>query len=237
MVPDDEQSLVGRFEKMNPFVNLTPGQAGRVAGASFIISFVIVVYVGNFVLPNFLNPGDTDQLAKDIEDDARLMDIAVVGYLMILSLDAAVAFGLMIALRPADRTLADLTGVLRLVYVAIMVISVLALASESIDTSSYGTVKLIGYLFFTGHILVTGYIVLISGYIPRIFGIFFMLAFFSYILAFYLSAFVPEAILMIFMLFMIIAELSLSAWLVWKGTKLDRLIEERTGSPISTGSL
>jgi hypothetical protein len=234
MASEVEPSPVWGLERMNPLKNLTPGQAGRVAGASFIISFVLVVYVGDFVLPNFLIPGDTDQLAKDIEDDARLFDIAVIGYLMVLALDAAVAFGLMVALGPADRTLANLTGVLRLVYVAIMVVSVLALAFETINTSSYGTVKLIGYLFFTGHILVTGYIVFFSGYIPRIFGVFLFLAFVSYILAFYLSPFVPEAILMIFMLFMIIAELSLSAWLVWKGTELDDLIEEHKGSPTAS---
>ncbi len=47
-----------------------------------------------------------------------------------------------------------------------------------------------------------------------------ILAFFSYVLAFYLSSLVPEALLVIFMLFMIIGELSLSVWLLLKGAKL-----------------
>jgi hypothetical protein len=59
-----------------------------------------------------------------------------------------------------------------------------------------------------------------SGYIPRIFGVLLIIAFFSYILAFYVNFLVPEALLMIFMLFMIIGELSLSLWLLLKGAKL-----------------
>ena len=66
MATDGGPSSAWGIERVNPFKNLTPGQAGRVAGASFIISFFLVVYVGNFVLQNFLTPGDTDQLAKDI---------------------------------------------------------------------------------------------------------------------------------------------------------------------------
>ena len=108
-----------------------------------------------------------------------------------------------------------------------MVISVLALAFQFIDVSSYGTIKLIGYLFFTCHIFVTGYTVYISGYIPRIFGVLLILAFFSYILAFYLSFLVPEALLLIFMLFMIIGELSLSLWLLFKGGKIPELISKK----------
>ena len=213
------------IDKINPFTDMSVGQAGRIVGTAFIISFIIVVFVGNFILPNFINPGDTEELENDIKDNERFFNIAVVGYLIILSLDATIALGIIIVLKPANRTLAYLSGNLRLFYVACMVIGVLALAFQLIDAHSYGTIKLIGYLFFTGHILVTGYTVFISGYIPRIFGVLLMLAFISYIMAFYLSSLIPEAILLIFMLFMIIAELSLSSWLVWKGTKLDEIVK------------
>jgi hypothetical protein len=191
-------------------------KAARIVGLAFIISFILAVFVGNFVIQNFINPGDTEELANDIEDDKHLLNTAVVGYLIILSLDTAIALGFFILLKPTNRILAALSGNLRLLYVIVMVISVLALAFQFIDVYSYGTTKLIAYLFFTCHILVTGYTVFISGYIPRIFGILLILAFFSYVLAFYLSNFVPEALLYIFMLFMIIGELSLSVWLLLK---------------------
>lgn len=213
------------MKKLIPDISLS--QAARIVGISFIISFILVVYVGNFILPNFVNPGDTETLANDIEENEQKLNIAVVGYLIILALDAVIALGFYILLKPKNKILATLSGNLRLLYVIIMVISVLAFAFQFISVSSYGSIKLIGYLFFTGHILVTGYTVFISGYIPRIFGVLLILAFFSYVLAFYVSFLVPEALLMIFMLFMIIGELSLSIWLVLKGGKIPELISKK----------
>jgi MFS family permease len=206
--------------------DISPRKAAKVVGIAFIISFILAVYVGNFILPNFINPGDKEELANDIEDNERLLNMAIVVYLIILALDAAIALGLIIVLKPANRTLASLSGILRLLYVASMVISVLALAFQFIDVDSYGTTKLIGYLFFTVHILVTGYTVFISGYIPRIFGVLLILAFFSYVLAFYVSFLVPEALLYIFMVFMIIGELSLSLWFVLKNAKIPEVINQ-----------
>jgi hypothetical protein len=204
----------------NLIANISLRQAARIVSIAFIVSFILAVFVGNFILPNFINPGDTETLANDIKDNEQLFSLAIVVYLIILALDAAIALGFFILLKPTNRILASLSGNLRLLYVIIMVISVLALAFQFIDVSNYGTLKLIGYLFFTCHILVTGFTVFISGYIPRIFGVLLIIAFFSYILAFYVSFLVPEALLMIFMLFMIIGELSLSIWLLLKGAKL-----------------
>jgi hypothetical protein len=200
----------------NIIAEISQRQAARVVSIAFIVSFFLAVFVGNFILPNFINPGDTEALANDIKDNERQLSIAIVLYLIILALDAAIALGLFILLKPAGRILASLVGYFRLFYVAIMIISVIALALQFIDAYNYGTIKLIGYLFFTLHILVTGYTVFISGYIPRILGVLLIIAFFSYVLAFFVSFLVPEELLLIFMLFMIIGELSLSLWLLLK---------------------
>jgi hypothetical protein len=212
----------------NFITDISLSQAARIIGIAFIISFILAVIVGNFILPNFINPGDKEILANDINDNEQLFNIAVVGYLIILAFDAAIALGFYILLKPTNKILAALSGNLRLLYVIIMVISVLALAFQFIDVSSYGTIKLIGYLFFTCHIFITGFTVFMSGYIPRIFGVFLIIAFFSYVLAFYVSFLVPEALLLIFMLFMIIGELSLSLWLLLKGDKIPELISKKT---------
>ena len=218
-------NYLGTIDTINPFTDMSIGQTGRIVGTAFIVSFIIVVIVGNFILPNFVNPGDTEELENDIKDNERFFNIAVVGYLIVLSLDAVIALGIIIVLKPANRPLAYLSGNLRFLYVVLGVTSVLALAFHLIDVEDYGTLKLIGYLFFTSHIFVTGYTVFISGYIPRVFGVLLMLAFISYILAFYLSFLVPEAVLMIFMLLMIIGELSLSSWLVLRSAKLDEMVK------------
>jgi hypothetical protein len=200
--------------------DISQRKAAIVAGSAFIISFVLVILVGNFILQNFLVPGDSAALANDIKANEMQFDLAVAGYLAILALDAVIAVALYIVLKLADRKLASLSGGLRLLYVSTMVISVLALAFQFIDVYGYGTIKLIGYLFFTCHIFVTGYTVFKSGYIPRILGVLLVIASFSYVIAFYVSSLVPEALLVICMLFMITGELSLSLWLLFKGFKV-----------------
>ena len=145
-------------------------------------------------------------------------------YLIILALDATIALALYIVLKPANRILASLSGLFRLLYTATMVISVLALAFQFINVYSYGTIKLwIGYLFFTCHIFVTGYAVFKSGYIPRVLGVLLIIVSFCYVMAFYVSFFVPEVLLVICMVCMIIGELSLSLWFLLKNAKIPEM--------------
>ncbi|UCG92986.1 MAG: DUF4386 domain-containing protein [candidate division WOR-3 bacterium] len=208
----------------NLISDVSPRKAAIVAGSAFIISFILAIIVGNFILPNFIVPGDTAALANDINANERLFNIAVIMYLIILALDAAIALALYIVLKPANRKLASLTGIFRLLYAAIMVIGVLALAFQFIEVYSYGSIKLIGYLFFTCHIFVLGYLVCKSGYIPRIFGVLLITASFCYVGAFYVNFLVPKVLLLIFMMFMIAGELSLSLWLLLKNAKLPEMI-------------
>ncbi|MHA2090120.1 MAG: DUF4386 domain-containing protein [Candidatus Kariarchaeaceae archaeon] len=90
------------------------------------------------------------------------------------------------------------------------------------DEHTYETIKLVGYLFFTSHLFVAGYSVYKSVYITQVLGILLIIASFSYIIAFYIDLVVtiPEALLLIFMLFMIIGEISLGLWLFIKANHL-----------------
>lgn len=206
--------------------DITPRKAAIIAGSAFIISLFVVIFVGNFILQNFLVPGDTEALANDIKADGTLFGIAVAGYLIILTLDSIVAVALYFVLKPANKNIASLTAVLRLLYAAFMVICVLALVFQIIDVYSYGTSKLIGYAFFTCHLFVLGYLVFRSGYIPKVLGVLLMIVSFCYVMAFYLNSLVPEALLYIFMLFMIMGELSLSLWFILKNAKIPEVINQ-----------
>jgi ABC-type transport system involved in cytochrome c biogenesis permease subunit len=88
---------------------------------------------------------------------------------------------------------------------------------------SYVTVKLIGYIFFTGHIFFLGYAVLKSGYIPKGFGILLLIAFLCYIVLLYGKSYVPEALLPIFVVPAAIAELALGIWLLVKRATMPEL--------------
>jgi len=199
-------------------------KAAIVVGVAILAMFFLAIIVDNFILSNFIGPGDETALASDIEASQMRFGFAVAGYLIILMLDLAIALALYVILKPVNKILASLTAGFRLLYTVIMVIGVLALVFQFIDVRSYGNTKLIGYLFFTAHILVLGYSVLKSGYIPKGLGILLIIAFFCYIILLYGQSIVPEQLLPIVVIPAAIAELLLGIWLLWKGGKVS---EER----------
>lgn len=204
--------------------NFSPRKAAIVVGIAIIAMFFLAIFVDEFVLSNFIGPGDTATLASDIEANQMRFGIAVAGYLIILMLDAAIALALYVILKPANKKFASLTAVLRLLYAAILVISVLALVFQFFNVYSYGTTKLIGYIFFTAHIFVLGYSVFKSGYIPRSLGVLLIIASFCYIVLLYGKSLVPEALLPIFVVPAALAELLLGIWLLLKRHKLPEMI-------------
>ena len=203
----------------NFITNLSTSKAAMVVGIAFISSIFIVTLVDDFLLANFVVPGDTAALARDVEANGRLFGFAIVGYLIVLVLDAIIGLALYVVLKPANKNLASLTAVLRLLYAFTVIIGIFALAFQIIDVYNYASIKLLGYLFFALHILILGYAVFKSAYIPKSLGILLVVASFTYIV-FFVDLNLPEALLTIIMLIMAIAELSLSIWLIVKRKRL-----------------
>lgn len=190
-----------------------------VVGVAFITSIIIVTIVDDFLLPNFVVPGDTATLARDIESNGKLFGFAVFGYLVVLALDSIIGLALYVVLKPSNRNLALLTATLRLLYAGILVSGLFALIVHVVDVFGYTTIKLLGYVFFSLHIFVLGYTVFKSGYIPKILGVLLIIASFTYIV-FFIDLHLSEILEVIIMLTMAIAELSLSIWLMVKRSRL-----------------
>jgi len=206
--------------------DISQRKAAIVVGIGMIISLILAIFVDDFILPNFIRPGDTAALAKGIKANEMLFGIAVVMYLIILTFDGSIALGLYVIFKPVKKNLASLMAVLRLLYVAFAVVGILALIFQFIDVYSYETIKLIGYVFFACHLFVTGYSVFKSGYIPRILGVLLIVASFCYVI-FYVNFLVPEALLLIIMVCMATGEISLDIWLLLKSAKIHEMIEEK----------
>ncbi len=203
----------------NSIAQLPPSKAAMVVGIAFISSVFIVTLVDDFLLANFVVPGDTEALARDIEANGRLFGFAVVGYLLVLVLDAFIALALYAVLKPANKNLALLTAVLRLLYAFTLIIGLFCLAIQTIDVYGYASLKLIGYVFFALHIFVLGYSVIKSGYIPKSLGILLVVASLTYIV-FFVDLQLPEILGLLIMVTMLMAELLLSIWLLVKRKKL-----------------
>lgn len=117
----------------NYITNLVASKAAMLVGIAFITSIFIVTLVDDFLLANFVVPGDTAALASDIEADRKLFGFVVVAYLIVLVLDAIIGLALYVVLKSANKNLALLTGTLRLLYVFTLIIGLFVLAFQIID--------------------------------------------------------------------------------------------------------
>jgi len=149
-----------------PITDMSPSTAAMVVGIAFIASVLIVTLVDDFLLANFVVPGDSAALAIDIEANSRLFGFAVFCYLIVLVLDAIIGLALYVVLKPANKNLALLTGALRLLYAGTLVMGLFALTFQIIDAYGYAAIKNIGYVLFALHIFVLGYLIYRFKYIP-----------------------------------------------------------------------
>ncbi|GAA6143201.1 DUF4386 domain-containing protein [Hydrogenophaga sp. 5NK40-0174] len=187
--------------------------AALTVGLAFISSVVIVTIVDDFLLPNFVVPGDTAALAQDIEAKPTAIWWAAIGYLCVLALDAIIGLALFVVLWPASKALAKAVAVFRLLYVGVLVLGIVALLVRAVDAHGYASFKQVGYVFFALHILLLGFAVWKSGYLPKWIGLLLLLASLTYA-TFFVDFGLSEAMKVLTMLVMAVAELSLSAWLL-----------------------
>ncbi len=159
--------------------------------------------------------------------------------------DAVVAWGLYVLLKPINKSLSLLAACFRLVFTAIFgysfvnYFSVLKLLSGAEYLNAFDPHQLqaqamlllntqyfavrISYVFFGIHLFLLGLLILKSDYIPRILGIFLVIASGGYLIDcfgnFLSTAYEDNEL--VFMIFIgipaLVSELSLTCWLLFKG--------------------
>jgi hypothetical protein len=162
---------------------------GRIAGLLYLINLICAGIASVQVLPRLIVPGDAVATATNITASEWMLHLAVVGDLVTLLCEVALSALLYVLLRPVDRNLALLAAFFRLAFSAVLIANVLTplrllagdtyltafspgqlsvLAMLSLDAYEHGwTVAL---LFFGAHILLLGYLLYRSGYVPRVLG-------------------------------------------------------------------
>lgn len=221
---------------INFITKLPINKAAMAVGITFITSVIIVSLVDDVLLPNFVVPGDTAALARDIEANGSLFGIAVAAYLLVLLLDSMIALALYVVLKPANHRLAQLTALFRLLYAGTVALGLFALSFHITDVYGYEGIKKFGYIFFALHILILGYSVIKSGYMPKSIGLLLIVASFTYIV-FFVDLHLPELLEVVIMLTMALAELSLSIWLMVKRNSLPaNNNQEKSGGTLFMGA-
>jgi hypothetical protein len=209
----------------NLIADLSIRKAALIVGIGFIIMFLLAIFADGFVLQNLVVTDDAATTADNIKADQLLFGLGIVGYIIILALDVIIALALYVILKPVNKSLSSFAAILRLLYTAIMGISLFALVLLFSNEYIYG--KLIAYIFFILHIFVLGYLAFKSDYIHKILGVFLMIASICYIIILYGDYIFPKELFDAFFMIAIIpatfAELSLGIWLLLKRGKLPKI--------------
>lgn len=176
----------------------------RSAGVLYLIITVFAIIAHVYMPSELLVPGDAATTATNIMASPSLFRLGGVGgELVILLSEVVLSVLLYVLFKPVSQTLSLIAAVSRLAMTTIHGINLLnyffvllvlnggealrvfqpeqlqALASLFIDAHSYGFS--IGIAFLTLHVFILGYLMLKSGYFPRILGVLFLLAAVGYL--------------------------------------------------------
>ena len=220
----------------------SPQKIARVAAFVFLIIFFLGMSSELFIRPAIIVPGDAEMTVNNIMASESLFRLSIVSDLirqMLLMLLPLILYKL---LKPVNKTIALLMVIFYLVCVPISMLNeinyfaVLQLSSGAgfltafktdqlnalvmffIDLRKYGTFII---QFFSFWLLLLGYLVFKSGFLPRILGILLMLGGLCYTVVAVLFFLFPNFNTMIFGLFAFIEESLFYLWLLIKGVNVE----------------
>ncbi|MCH8074696.1 MAG: DUF4386 domain-containing protein [SAR324 cluster bacterium] len=228
----------------NTSPSFSPRQAALIAGFAYLAVFIVATFA-QFALDKIIVQGDAAATAKNIMDSGLLFRLGISGWIIVLLIDAVVAWALYLFLKPVNDGLALLAAWFRLLFVAIFagsffnLFAVMELLSGTGNLAAIEPVQLhaqitpflaaydiavhISFVPFGLHILVVGYLIFKSGSMPRILGILLMVAAAGYQIDsfgnFISSAYGANEINFIIFVAIpaVVSELWLTLWLLVKG--------------------
>jgi Domain of unknown function (DUF4386) len=220
-------------------INSTPKTA-RVAAFVFLIIFFLGMSTELFIRPGMIVTGDAAATVKNIAASESLFRLSLVSDLIRQALLMLLPLILYKLLKPVNRTIASLMVIFALVSVPISMLNelnhfaVLVLSSGAgylaafkadqlnalmmffLELRKYGTFIPQVFSFW---VLLLGYLVFKSGFVPRILGILLMLGGLCYMVSAVLFFLFPNFDAMILGLFAFIGEALFYLWLLIKGVK------------------
>ncbi len=224
--------------------------AARIAGFGYLFVFIFATVANSFVFQKLIVHGDASTTANNIIANEGLFRLGIAGWIIVILSDLLAAWALYILLKPINKNLSLLAAWLRLAYVIIFAVSAMNYVSALQLFSNVDFLKAfdihqlqaqamlllnshsngdISYIFFGLHILAIGYLILKSGYIPLLLGILLIVASVGYLVDSFgriLSSSYANnetAFLLVVALPAIIAELSLTLWLLFRGGKIPEM--------------
>lgn len=177
----------------NTITDVSPRTAARVSGLALLTMVIAAPFAFMTLTAKLIVTGDAAMSISNILANVGQYRAAIAAFLLVTLCDLLVAWGLYVLLREVNKSLALLAAMLRTMHATIFAFSVvfllliLQLASgedtiKAFDSSQLHAMVLplnqafhfgylIGQMFFAFHLMVLGYLVVKSTYVPRVLGI------------------------------------------------------------------
>jgi hypothetical protein len=220
----------------------SPQKTARVAAFVFLIIFFLGMFTELFIRPGMIVPGDAAATVRNIAASESLFRLSLVSDLIRQALLMLLTLILYKLLKPVNKNIASLMVIIALVSVPTSMLNelnhfaVLLLSSGAgyltafkadqlnalvmffIELRTYGT-----YIpqILSIWVLLLGYLVFKSGFLPRILGILLMLGGLCYTAAAVLFFLFPNFDATLFGLFAFIGEALFYLWLLIKGVNVE----------------
>jgi hypothetical protein len=221
----------------------SPRALGRLAGILYLVIAVAAIFA-QMVVPTRLDAALSAQ-PPSLAAAESLVRLALGSEFVVLLSEVALSVILYVLFRPAGQTPALLAAAFRLIMTAIHAANLglygaallllrgdLAAALEPQQVPALVRLLLaahhfgfeVGIVFFVPHLLVLGYLVLRSGYVPRVLGVLLLVAAGCYLVdtTALLLLHAYDATPAVLALPIVVAEIAFPIWLVAKGVRAER---------------
>lgn len=220
----------------------SPQFHARIAGILYLVIIIAGFFAETFVRNKLFVSGDANATANNIIHSEFLWKIGITADLIMQICDLPVMIILYYLLKPVSRKLALLNLSFNLIQTAVLVANKLNLLAalfflgdaeylksftpDQLHTLSYLSIKLhdfgfgVGLIFFGFVCLIEGYLIFKSGYFPKTIGVLMALAGICYLTNSFALILAPQFSSITLLLPCVIAELSLSLWLIFKGVNI-----------------
>lgn len=239
-----------------------PQRIARTAGLLYGVIIASGLFAELFVRGTMIVPGDPAATAANVVSGDALFRLGIVGDLVMVMADVAIAIALYRLFAPVSRTFSALAAAFRLTQAAVLTLNLLhqfgavlilrsdgalgafdpgqvdALALLLLDLHAFG--YLFGLVLFAGNLLTMGYLVYRSGFLPRFFAPLAVLAAAGYLVDTLMFVVIPAyggGVSNVVLLPAFVFEVGFAAWLLVKGVDAPawRRAAARAGDGVEPG--
>ena len=214
--------------------------AALISGFCLLIMVVAAPIAEMYAYPKLIVRGSLAETVENLSTHRSLFTTCILGYLLTFILDIVVAWSLYVLLKPVNAEVALLTALFRIVYTVVALVALLHLVSVyrivyastvfTLDNQStqiqvgnylnaFKSQWYFGLVFFSMHLVLLGYLVIKSFYIPNIFGVLLVITGLGYSLTTFKPFLFPNTNID-FAAYTFYGEIIFMFWLFIKGWKL-----------------